>query len=373
MDNPAALWDMDILVKPPSFIWTNHTKNNARGLFFESELYKGKPTHVFAYVAMPEDTRQKVPAVVLVHGGGGTAFPDWCEQWAKRGYAAIALDLTGAGPDKKPLADGAPSERDEVKFFAHGENLKDAWSYHAVANVIKAHSLIRSFPEVDPDRTGITGISWGGYLTCLVVGIDHRFKAAVPVYGCGFLHENSVWLPYFEKLGPDGTAAWVKHFDPSSLLEKSRIPMLFVTGTCDFAYPLDSFKKSYSLVSDHTLLVSPRMGHGHKQGWGPKEIGLFLDAYLADNRVKPLAKLSNIQRHGPRVSSTVKSEIPIKYAALHYTTDSGEWKQRKWQSIPAEYGDGSVTADLPNEKGITLFFTVVDERGATVSTEYEGI
>jgi len=29
----------------------------------------------------------------------------------------------------------------------------------------------------------VTGISWGGYLTCIVAGIDDRLKAAVPVYG----------------------------------------------------------------------------------------------------------------------------------------------------------------------------------------------
>ncbi|MDT8390441.1 MAG: hypothetical protein RRC34_08045 [Lentisphaeria bacterium] len=78
-------------------------------------------------------------------------------------------------------------------------------------------------------------------------------------------------------------------------------------------------------------------------------------------------------RHGSRVSSTIKSEIPIKSAALHYTTDSGEWKQRKWLSIPAEYGEGIVKADLPKERGITFFLTVVDERGATVTTEHKVI
>ena len=53
------------------------------------------------------------------------------------------------------------------------------WCYHGVANVIRAHSLIRSFPEVDDDRTAITGISWGGFLTCIVSGLDDRFKAAI--------------------------------------------------------------------------------------------------------------------------------------------------------------------------------------------------
>jgi len=68
---------------------------------------------------------------------------------------------------------------------------KDQWTYHAVADVLLAHSLVRSFPEVDAECTGVTGISWGGYLTCIVAGLDTRFKCAAPLYGCGFLHENS--------------------------------------------------------------------------------------------------------------------------------------------------------------------------------------
>ncbi len=30
------------------------------------------------------------------------------------------------------------------------------------------------------------GDQLGGYLTCIVAGLDHRLKVAVPVYGCGF-------------------------------------------------------------------------------------------------------------------------------------------------------------------------------------------
>ena len=39
----------------------------------------------------------------------------------------------------------------------------------------------------------MTGISWGGYLTCLVASLDSRFIAAAPVYGCGFYDESDVF------------------------------------------------------------------------------------------------------------------------------------------------------------------------------------
>ena len=163
---------------------------------------------------------RNLPAVVLVHGGGGTAFSEWAELWAKRGYAAIAMDLAGHRPveGKNPhdarnrtrLDDGGPNQGDDEKFGSVDKPPGEQWPYHAVANTILAHSLIRSFKGVDGQRTAVTGISWGGYLTCIVAGVDNRFKAAVPVYGCGFLHENSAWLARFAKMKPDQRDRWVQ-------------------------------------------------------------------------------------------------------------------------------------------------------------------
>jgi dipeptidyl aminopeptidase/acylaminoacyl peptidase len=59
--------------------------------------------------------------------------------------------------------------------------------YHAVADTILAHSLLRSHPRVDPKKVGVMGISWGGVIVSTVVGIDTRFAFGIPTYGCGNL------------------------------------------------------------------------------------------------------------------------------------------------------------------------------------------
>ena len=185
-------WDLIALSKTPNYEWSDR-ESQVWSLYYEGQPYKGKPTRVFAYFASPatlngKDLKERrFPAVVLVHGGGGTAFKEWAQLWAGRGYAAIAMDLAGCGPDRKRLPDGGPGQSHVDKFGTIDEPIQGQWTYHAVANVILAHSLVRSFEEVDTNRTAVTGISWGGYLTCIVAGLDNRFKAAVPVYGCGFL------------------------------------------------------------------------------------------------------------------------------------------------------------------------------------------
>src|SRR5207249_2399192 len=161
------------------------------------------------------------------------------------------------------------------------------------------------------------GISWGGYLTCIAAGLDDRFRVAVPVYGCGFLDEDSAWLPTFQKMPEARRRRWVEQFDPSRYLGRARMPVLFVNGTNDFAYPLGSYQKSYRLVKDRTLCVTVKMPHGHPQGWAPVEIGLFVDQHLRGGR--PLARVEAVRRVGGRVAVRFRAEVPVVRAAFHVT------------------------------------------------------
>jgi dienelactone hydrolase len=351
-------------------------------LFYAGEPYHGRATRVFAYYATPgtlagdRSVDHDLPAVVLLHGGGGTAFREWAELWAKRGYAAIAMDLAGQRPNETgnphqgdnrvPLEDGGPDQGDDEKFGNVDLAPTEQWSYHAVAAGIRAHSLLRSFPEVDADRTAVTGISWGGYLTCIVAGVDHRFRAAVPVYGCGFLHENSAWLDRFARMTPEQRDRWIKLWDPSRYLPQVKSPILFVNGTNDFAYPLDSYQKSYELVpSDKQLCIRVDMPHSHQDGWAPAEIGLFIDQHLKGGVALPV--LGEMKVADGTVRQEFKSPSKITTAALHRTTGDGPINQRKWETVPAEITEGVVTVAAPANDTTAWFLSVTDERGAVVS------
>ena len=107
-------WDLEALSRAPEFSWD--AGDDIRSLHYVGETYQGKKTRVFAYYSNPDTLLGKTskdkhfPAIVLVHGGGGTAFPHWVKLWAKRGYAAIAMDLAGCGPDRERLPDGGPGQ-----------------------------------------------------------------------------------------------------------------------------------------------------------------------------------------------------------------------------------------------------------------------
>jgi len=154
---------------------------------------------------------------------------------------------------------------DEVNFGAIDGAVTDQWTYHAVANVIRAHSLLRSFSEVQDQKTALTGISWDVYLTCIVSGLDQRFAVSMPVYGCSLLRDNSVWVkPQFEKLSLEQVERWHRLWDPSMYLGYATIPVMFLNGTNDFAYPLDSYAKTTALVTgEKNYSIQLNMPHRH--------------------------------------------------------------------------------------------------------------
>jgi dienelactone hydrolase len=309
--------------------------------------------------------------VLLVHGGGGKAFQDWAELWAKRGYVALAMDTAGCGPDGR-LADGGPDQSDETKFrdFTDAE-AGDMWTYHAVAAVMRGHALLASLPEVDRSRIGIVGLSWGGYLTCIVAGLDDELKVAAPVYGCGFLGEDSYWkMRALAKMQPEARARWLRDFDPSQYLGGVKCPILFMVGTRDFAYPLDSYRASYRLVPDplRHLCVIPDLPH-HRYIRTFPEVDQFVDSVLRG--AAPLPSVKSMTMRDERAFATVVSPAPIKEGSLLYTTDTGEWQQRRWNAVPAEIKGDTVSARLPAQRPLAWYLWVTDGRGLRVSTAHE--
>jgi len=365
-------WDREALSKPPSTAAVEGFEaEGLKAITYEGRPWKGKPTRVFAWVGLPK-AEGKVPAMVLVHGGGGTAFVDWAKLWTSRGYAAIAMDLCGCVPRKgksgwERLEQGGPpgwGGFDQID----GEE-QDQWTWQAVADVLLAHSLIRSYPEVDPDRIGITGISWGGYLTCIAASVDPRFKFAAPVYGCGFLGEDSTWLDTFAKMGKEKSEKWLRLWDPSSYLKTAKMPFLWVNGTNDFAYPLDSYQKSYRLPGvERTLAIRVRMAHAHGgPGEKPEEIHVFANALFKGGA--PLARITGQGVEKDEAWATFTSKSPLAKAELCFTKDTGKWQKRLWDSAPGKIDGSKATAAVP-EGAKVFYLNLVDERGLVVSTEH---
>ena len=355
---------------------------------FEGLPYKGQPTRVFGFYGIPKDAgmENKVPGIVLVHGGGGTAFAEWVKLWVDRGYAAIAFDHNGSMPVGSyskwvPLPKGAGPRMASLSDI--GRPLADHWMTHAIADTILAHSLLASFSGVDAERIGITGISWGAIITGNVVSIDTRLKFAALVYGCGFLAENDddgsrylapekAWKEDVERL-----TAWGKLWDPKNRLPVADLPILWVNGTNDHAFTMHSWQRSYRLpLGPRWLSLKVRMVHAHGgPGENPREILVFADSVVRNG--KPLLTVGAPRREENSLFVEYSPAAMVKEAVLNYTLDGGRWQDRKWEGLPInlpETADGRETAVLKvtlPEGATAWYFNFKDERNLLVSSEHD--
>ncbi len=370
-------WRLSDLRKTPQSWDAPTTEPGVKAVWLAGPPYKGKPTRAFAYYAIPPGNA-KAPAMVLIHGGGGTAFAEWVRMWNKEGFAAISVDTVGTIPDKATDNPWNP-KRNRHEFsgpagWGDFDNIDapvtDQWSYHAVAVSILAHSWLRAQPGVDPKRIGVTGISWGGYLTSIVASLDHRFRFGIPVYGCGFLSEDSAWLKNFAALGPERTAKWVSRWDPKVYLSRGRIPMFWINGTNDFAYVPSSWQSSYRLPrGPRTLSFQVRMKHNHPDGSKPAEIFVYAKEQLQHG--EPLVRITKQGATQDEAWALYHRRVTPQKAELCFTNDSGKWQDRVWQTLPAAIDTESrrVSATIPPAARV-FYLNLTDTRGLIVSTEH---
>lgn len=381
---PLVQWNASQYSTPPVvFPAPGFSDPDIQALFLLGLPWRGKPTHVFAWMGLPRrPVRRPCPGMILLHGGGGTAFVEWVRLWNARGYAAIAIDQCGAVPPRPGQQEAHPRER-----HAHGgppgwidsfhnvlDPIEDQWPYHAVAACLRAHTLLATQPGVDADRIGVTGISWGGYLTCLVAGVDPRLKCAIPVYGCGYLGHESAWKDgVFQTLPPGHVQRWLELWDASRYLPEAHVPFCWVSGTNDNAYPLPSLQRSYGLApGPRTLCIRVTMPHSHPAGWSPGEIGAFADSVLCDAPALP--RLAAHGRDGLTVHARFDAPQPLVRAELNYTRALGHWTDRRWNTVPARLdpATGRVDADLP-PRATVWYLNVYDHHNQLVSTPHEEV
>ena len=284
---PSFWWapDYDILPTEPTF--------GVRALFFEGREYRKKPTRVFAYYGVPAHREgERLPAVILVHGGCGTAFDVWVKQWCDRGYAALALDVMGRFPSdnakgiswreaRPELTAAVRCRRDEGDWISPPPNdeamsrgpLEEMWLYHAISAVISAHSLLLSFPEIDPARTGIMGASWGGVLASHAIAYDRRFAFAIPVYGSPFLATGDSKINRtYRNYEID------RFFDAQKGLDTIPFPILWQCHDSDCNFSIDVNTRAY-LATRHAgaVLTIANMGHSHSAAAAREEPFVFAD------------------------------------------------------------------------------------------------
>lgn len=352
-----------------------------KALWYEGAMYQGRKTKVYALLGYPEMKHgQKVPAVVLIHGGGGHPYAEWIRRWNEKGFAAIAMDTTGYFPsDEHKGLVGTEKANEEHKFTRelYGELKEDGytvgpdnsemtdcnlpreeqWMYHAVVDTILAHNILRCDSRVDSDKIGISGISWGGVITSIAIGYDSRYAFAIPIYGSGYLD----YLPAPKLPQIFGTAQVKNQWCAARGFHNVTFPVLWLCYLKDTSFSFCANSLSYKATKHVSSFLSIKqgMGHSHIKAWSTTEGYRFAEKVL--NHELPFIKCVTEPDSFKEVS--IEIDVPDDFenisAEIFYVVEQLQYDGKNklinsWESVKARIRNGIVYASVP--KGVSGYY-----------------
>jgi dipeptidyl aminopeptidase/acylaminoacyl peptidase len=222
--------------------------------------------HVQGLLLFPKDfdPAKKYPLIVDVHGGpAAVVLSSWGPGWGLSPAAFSALGYFVLQPNPRgSFGQGEAFTQANRKDFGYGD-LRDI-----LAGV---DTVLAKYP-VDPNRVGLTGWSYGGFMTMFAVTQTNRFKAAVAGAGISdwlsYYGQNSIdqWMiPYFGASVYEDPQVYAKS-SAITYIKQAKTPTLSVVGDRDGECPApQSFEFWHALRDMHVpaqLVVYPNEGHG---------------------------------------------------------------------------------------------------------------
>jgi dipeptidyl aminopeptidase/acylaminoacyl peptidase len=261
--------------------WHDLTHANA-GLMMpatvKSITWKSDGYDVQGWLLLPLNAKGKLPMITVIHGGPA---------------AASIPRFAGPGLERKELEKGYalffPNPRGS---FGQGEaftqaNVRD-FGYGDLRDILAGIDQVEKEAPIDDARLGVTGGSYGGYMTMWTVTQTNRFKAGVAGAGIAnwlsYYGENGIdeWmLPYFGASVYDDPAVYAKS-SPMTFIKNVKTPVFAYVGALDIECPAPQTQEFWHALHDLGVPVSYAIypGEGH---------GLRDPAHIADQERRTLA------------------------------------------------------------------------------------
>jgi dipeptidyl aminopeptidase/acylaminoacyl peptidase len=211
------------------------------------------------------DPAKKYPLLVSVHGGPSSAVTP---RWPGSGYGGVPFSALGyfvfMPNPRGSYGQGEKFTQANIKDFGYGD-LRD---------ILAGMDVLEKRLPIDKNREGLTGWSYGGFMTMFGVTQTTRFKAAVAGAGISdwksYYGENSIdqWMvPFFGKTVYDDPAVYAKS-SAIEYIKNVKTPTLIVVGDRDGECPApQSFEFWHALRAEGVktqLVIYPNEGHSFR-------------------------------------------------------------------------------------------------------------
>ncbi len=347
-DYPERHWNFAELARPPEYRVCPEPAaayKDLKPLLVKGRGLDGGEAEFFCYFAKPADTVPVggYPGVLLVHGGGGTAFPYNVDKWREAGFAVLAPDWYNQIP-APGLTNAVPKEPQTPRLSLPGGKYSDSDPKVVrvnVSNLTLAHSLLRSLPDVNPSKIVYVGLSWGSWYGATLTALDSRFCGVVEIY-CG---DARPIRPY----GPGGGLV------AGRFLHVAKCPTWWVVGTNDGVMTPASAQTAFEECPLHYgHAIVPRLPHSHI-GFEFESVMRMARHFACGGPSLPILGRSTVS-DGVVSARITTMGVSVGRAVLHYTKDpecpdAKRWceraKKRKWLEVPAEVNGDVVSAKIP--------------------------
>ncbi len=242
---------------------------------------EGGETELDVWVILPEGD-DVVPILLNIHGGPasqyGHAFFDEFQVYASAGYGVVYCNPRGSAGRGHSFLRAVTGE---------------GWGVVDLADIrVAVSAALERYDRLDPDRMGIMGGSYGGFLTAWVIGHEDRWKSAVveraliswPSFSGtsdigGVFPHSYTGIDY-----PDAWQTWWE-MSPLSLADQVTTPTLILHAEDDYRCPIEQAEQYFmALLRNGTptdLLRFPGEGHEMSRSGQPRHRIERFNAILA--------------------------------------------------------------------------------------------
>jgi dienelactone hydrolase len=345
---------------------------------------KNNINRIYAIIASPQRAG-RFPALLILHGGSGSArgLMDVVEKYARKGYVAIACDMAGYSDiESTPYSSGpwkANPAPDEGPRFNIADGLANSSLVDAEVAGLNAFNLLRAQPNVDVNRIGITGYSWGGYSTTMLCGLlGDKVKAAYSYWGCGYYDEGSFWQGIIQKMPAVLRQQWLTYFDAGRRAAQIKAHYFIEAASNDTYFWPDAVKATLRAIPGAKNNVwGPNVNHALTPRSSMMQ-ELYFDYYLKDQGspfiTAGISKIDPLNDGSKKISIKLKAPKGIKAdtVRLYYSEPAKNWQLRVWVPIVSKKKKKNCyTVVLPADlirKQVIFYAYVTDSRGVVTSS-----
>ena len=301
-------------------------------VFLEGVSWRGKPARIFAYLGRPAGEGRH-PAILLIHGGNGRAYDDWVKMWTERGFVALAPDLNaqmyGSEGDFTPNPAGGP--KGYGSFDKEPCALEDTWTAFSVNLLCECAAWLHFREDVDLTKLFVHGISWGGYLTYLLLGRCRLFALAGVSYTTAYLYRDGYWIDAGLNEGQMGAnyRRWIEQLDPAESIGWITTPTVWARGINDAAFSTGLVNDTLDLFRPGivTPVFYPEYQHSQEHGCSiPEIVSAIEEAAFGGEDPGSEAVYSVVYTcgRGKNLRDWIWTEEPVS-AGDYLCTSSSEW------------------------------------------------